>query len=202
MKEVTANQVAKTVFAQTDVNIKNLEDSQKLNFENIQETARIQREEMQRAQKLQTETNFMGTHALNQQTEVLKKSAESLGNMGDINTGSSSGGMNPAGMMTGMMMGGALGNQMAGMMNNLGQNMQNGQNVPPAPPQDLYYIAVEGQTKGPFNLNQLQGMVNSGEINKNSYLWKNGMDDWKLIMEIKELSNLFTSNPPPPPKFD
>ena len=43
----------------------------------MSEALRIQRE-AQRAQKLQTETNFMGAHQLNQQTDA-KTAAESLG---------------------------------------------------------------------------------------------------------------------------
>jgi membrane protease subunit (stomatin/prohibitin family) len=129
LKKITIDQQSKATIAQNDVSIKNLQDMQNINAGNMEETLRLQREEAQRAQKLQTETNFMGAHALNQQTDVLKTGAESLGNMS--NMGGGSGGMNPAGMMTGMMMGGAMGNQMAGMMNSMGQNMQNQQNKHP-----------------------------------------------------------------------
>jgi membrane protease subunit (stomatin/prohibitin family) len=144
LRKITAEQTMKTTVAQTDVNIKNLEDLQGINALNMEETLRVQREEAQRAQKLQTETNFIGAHALNQQTEVLKTGAESLGNMGNMDMGGGGGGMNPAGMMTGMMMGGAMGNQMAGMMNQMGQNMNQQQNTPPPPPQIQYSVSVNG----------------------------------------------------------
>ena len=62
LRKVTAEQTTKTILAQADVNIKNMEDMQNINAQNIDETLRIQREESQRAQKLQTETNFIGTH--------------------------------------------------------------------------------------------------------------------------------------------
>ena len=81
LRALTADNTARTMNAQTDVNIKNLQDTQTINAANMEETLRIQREEMQRAQRLQTETNFMGAHALDQQTEVLKTGAESLGQM-------------------------------------------------------------------------------------------------------------------------
>ena len=70
LRKVTSEQQTKTIVAQTDINIKDLADTQRINAENKQETLRIQREESQRYQKLQTETNFMAAHALNQQTEV------------------------------------------------------------------------------------------------------------------------------------
>ena len=196
LRKVTAEQTTKTTVAQTDVNIKNLNDMQAINALNMEETLQIQREEAQRAQKLQTETNFIGAHALNQQTEVLKTGAESLGQMGNIGGG---GGMNPAGMMTGMMMGGAMGNQMAGMMNNMGQNMNQQQNTPPPPPTIAYSVSVNGQTAGPFNLQQLQQMVQNGQLTQNTHVWKQGMAGWEVAGNVQELASLFGAVPPPPP---
>lgn len=197
LRKVTAEQTTKTTIAQTDINIKNMSDMQGINALNMEETLRIQREEAQRAQKLQTETNFIGAHALNQQTDVLKTGAESLGNMGNMDLGG--GGMNPAGMMTGMMMGGAIGNQMAGMMNNMGQNMNQQQNTPPPPPTIAYSVSVNGQTAGPFNLQQLQQMVQNGQLTQNTHVWKQGMAGWEVAGNVQELSSLFGAVPPPPP---
>ncbi|MCZ2130481.1 MAG: SPFH domain-containing protein [Bacteroidia bacterium] len=199
LRKVTAEQTTKTTVAQTDVNIKNMSDMQGINALNMEETLRIQREEAQRAQKLQTETNFIGAHALNQQTDVLKTGAESLGNMGNMDLGGGGGGMNPAGMMTGMMMGGAMGNQMAGMMNNMGQNMNQQQNTPPPPPTIAYSVSVNGQTAGPFNLQQLQQMVQNGQLTQNTHVWKQGMAGWEVAGNVQELASLFGAVPPPPP---
>jgi hypothetical protein len=195
LRKVTAEQTTKTTIAQTDVGIKNLQDMQNINAVNMEESLRIQREEAQRAQKLQTETNFIGAHGLNQQTDVLKTAASNLGNMGTVGGT----GMNPAGMMTGMMMGGAMGTQMAGMMNNMGQQMQNQQNVPPPPPQIQYSVAVNGQTMGPFNMQQLQQMVQNGQLTASTHVWKQGMAGWDAAGNVSELSSLFGSMPPPPP---
>jgi membrane protease subunit (stomatin/prohibitin family) len=197
--KVTRDQQEKTFVAQTDVSIKNMADMQGINALNMEETLRIQREEAQRAQKLQTETNFIGAHALNQQTDVLKTGAESLGNMGNMDLGGGGGGMNPAGMMTGMMMGGAMGSQMAGMMNNMGQNMNQQQNTPPPPPTIAYSVSVNGQTAGPFNLQQLQQMAQNGQLTQNTHVWKQGMAGWEVAGNVQELSSLFGAVPPPPP---
>ncbi|MDP4761155.1 MAG: SPFH domain-containing protein [Crocinitomicaceae bacterium] len=194
---VTRDQQAKTLSAQTDVNIKNLNDMQEINAQNMADTLQIQREEAQRAQKLQTETNFMGAHALNQQTDVLKTAASSLGEMG--NMGGAGGGMNAAGMMTGMAMGGAMGGQMAGMMNQMGQTMNQAQNTPPPPPQIQYNVSLNGQTAGPFNMQQLQQMVQSGQLTTNTHVWKQGMTNWELAGNVQELTALFGAVPPPPP---
>ena len=190
--------------AQTDVNIQNMQDMQAINKDNMSETLRIQREEAQRAQRLQTETNFIGAHAINQQTEVLKTGAQNLGQMGSMNMGGSgdSGGMNPAGMMTGMMMGGAMGQQMAGMMNNMGQNMQNGMNQPPQMPNVQYFVALNGQQSGPFNMQQLQQMAQNGQLSQQTYVWKQGMANWNIAGNVQELIPLFAPPMPgatPPP---
>ncbi len=199
LRSVTSDLQAQTLKAQTEVNIKNLQDTQAINAENMQESLRIQREEAQRAQRLQTETNFIGAHALNQQTSVLKAGAESLGNMG--NMGDGGGGMNAAGMMTGMIMGGAMGNQMAGMMNNMGQTMQNSMNTPPPPQPSNYMIAINGQQSGPFTIPQLQQLLQQGQINAQTYVWKQGMAGWELASNVAELAPLFAgpATPPPPP---
>lgn len=205
LRQLTAGNTARTMNAQTDVNIQNLKDTQRINAENMEETLRIQREEAQRAQRLQTETNFIGAHSLDQQTEVLKTGAQSLGQMGSMDMGShGSGGMNPAGMMTGMMMGGAMGQQMAGMMNNIGQNMQQAMNTPPPMPNVQYHVSVNGAQAGPFNMQQLAQMAQNGQLTKQTYVWKQGMANWEFAGNVPELESLFappvpSSMPPPPP---
>lgn len=202
LRRITAEQQTKTIEAQTDINIKNLSDTQRINAENMEETLRIQREEMQRAQRLQSETNFLGAHALNQQTSVLQTAAENLGAMGSVNGGN--GGMNPAGMMTGMMMGGAMGGQMANMVNNMGQQMQQSMNTPPPIPNVVYYVSVNGAQSGPFTLQQMAQMVQMGQLTPQSYVWKQGMSAWDVAGNQTDLAVLFAppapgAVPPPPP---
>lgn len=197
VKSLTGDITAQTITAQADLSIKNMNDMQAINSVNVQDTLRIQREEMQRAQRLQTETNFMGAHALDQQTSVLQTAASNLGQMSTM-TGGSSSAMNPAGMMTGMMIGGSMGGQMAGMMNNMGQQMQNAMQAPPPIPQVQYFIAMNGQQIGPFTIPQLQQMVTSGQMNSQSYVWKQGMNAWEIAGNVQELSILFVSPTPPP----
>lgn len=200
LKSVTKDITARTTQAQAEVNIKNLQDTQRINAENMEESLRIQREEAQRAQRLQTETNFMGAHTIDVQANVLKTGAQSLGQMGSFNAGSGgSGGMNPGGMMAGMMMSGAMGQQMAGMMNNLGQQMQNGINTPPPMPNVQYHISVNGQQMGPFQMPQLQQMAQSGQLTQQTYVWKPGMANWEFAGNVPELASLFSMGTPPPP---
>lgn len=201
VRQLTAGNTARTMNAQTDVNIQNLKDMQVINTENVAESMRIQREEAQRAQRLQSETNFLGAHSIDKQAEVLKAAAESLGQMGTMNLGNGDGGgFNPAGMMTGMMMGGAMGQQMAGMMSQMGQAVQGGMNTPPPMPNVQYFTAVNGQQAGPFTLQQLQILVGNGQLTKQTYVWKQGMANWDFAENVPEVATLFgTITPPPPP---
>lgn len=193
LQQVAGKQEEKMIDTQTNINLENLE-----------ETLRINREEHQRAQKLQTETNYIGTHALNQQTEVLKTAATSLGEMGNMGTGENIG-MNPANMMVGMMMGGAIGGQMANMMNTMGQgmnqNIQQQMQTPPPPPVMQYWVIVEGQQNGPFNPEQLLQLYQASRITRKTYVWKQGMSNWEPLENVQELNNLFKpgENVPPPP---
>ncbi|WP_213524091.1 SPFH domain-containing protein [Nonlabens sp.] len=200
LRKVTAEQTTKTVGAQTDVNIKNLQDTQEINATNMEETLRIQREEAQRAQKLQTEGQNISVHQLNQQTEVAKTAAESMGKMGSGGGSGGGGGMmDPGSMMASMAMGGAVGSGMAGAVGGMMQGMNEQKQTPPPPPQVQYNISVNGQQSGPFGWQQLQQMIQSAQITKDTYVWKQGMAGWEVAGNVQELANLFGAVPPPPP---
>ena len=204
---VTRDIAARTTQAQADVSIKNMQDTQAINAANMEETLRIQREEAQRAQKLQTEGSNFAVHQLNRQADVAMAAADAMGKMGETGAAgmdSGNGAMNPGAMMAGMMMGGAVGGQMAGMVGNMMQGMQQSGmpgTVPPPPPAVLYSIAVNGQATGPFDMGTLVKMAQSGQITRQSHVWKQGMSAWAAAGTVQELSPLFATgfSPPPPP---
>lgn len=194
------NKQHQQIGLQYDVNMQNMVDMQSIGAENMSESLRIQREETQRRQKLDTETAYLGAHQLNIQGDVAKTAAESLGMM-NANMGfGDGGGINPAGMMTGMMMGGAVGGGMANMMGNMMQGMNQAQ--PPAPPTGAiaqYHVVINGQQSGPYNMAQLQQLVQNGQLAPNTYVWKQGMSGWDFASNVPELRSLFGAVPPPPP---
>lgn len=200
LKGLTFGIVSRTVKAQADTNIRNMEQMQEWNAENVRATMAIQRDEMQRAQRLQTETAYMSAHALDQQAEVGKQFASAMGQSGAMNAGG--GQLNPAGMMTGMMMGGAMGQQMAGMMNQMGQmanqGMQQANQKPPQVPQRSFYVLIDGQQSGPYEVQQLSQFVTAGQFTPDSYVWANGMEKWDFAKNT-ELRSLFAAVPPVPP---
>lgn len=174
--------------------------------------AEIDTEQYERVSKLSAESQFIQAHAINQQADVLKTAAHSMGQMGGMDLGGG-GGMNPAGMMMGMAMGGAMGSQMAGMMNGFGQQAQpqqpqqpqqappmpGGAPVPPSMPSVQYMVAINGQQYGPYNMQQIQQMAQSGQINAQVLVWAQGMPQWIAAGSVPELAQLFGATPPPMP---
>ena len=213
---VTQTLTAETVKAQAEVNIKNLHDMQRINAQNMEETLRIQREEAQYAQRKQTQSANFAAYQMEQQAAVGLAGAQALGQMGANGTTEMPGGgtMNPAAMMAGMAMGGAIGQNMAGMINGMMQNVgspqqmnaQNRQEMTPPPiPVSVYHVAMNGKATGPFNMQMLVQMACAGTLTPDSLVWKPGMDNWAKAGTVQELQTVFnratsfTSNIPPIP---
>lgn len=170
------------------------------------ERLRIQREEGQYAMHKQTQTANIGAFQVEKQAEVGVAGAQALGQMGangagDVNLGGGGDGFNMAAMMASMAVGGSVGQNIAGTMNNMmsgmGQAAQPGA-VPPPIPVIAYYVAVNGQATGPFDLSTLAQMASSGQLTADSLVWKSGMAQWAKAGAIDELKNLFSEVPPIP----
>ena len=171
------------------------------------ERLRIQREEGQYAMHKQTQTANIGAFQVEKQAEVGVAGAQALGQMGangagDVSLGGSGEGFNMAAMMASMAVGGAIGQNIAGAMNNMmgGINQQITPGaVPPPIPTVAYHVAVNGQATGPFDLSVLTQMAAAGQLTADSLVWKNGMAQWAKARTVDELKNLFTNVMPPIP---
>jgi len=92
---------------------------------------------------------------------------------------------------------------MGGMMNQMGQNMQMGMQQPPAMPQSMYYVNINNQQAGPFNMQQMAQMAQAGQVTPQSYVWKQGMPQWDTAGNVAELQSIFApAMPPMPPMPD
>ena len=213
LKAVTQDLTTATVRAQTQTKIKDMQDMQRIKVINLEETMRIQREEAQYAQHKQTQMANFAAFQMDHQAEVGIAGAEALGQMG-TNSGtemSSSSGINPATMMSGMIMGVTIGQNLAGMMGNMMQGL-NGkrqsdtitfQGIPSPPmPNSEYYVVENGRAIGPFDLNKLSQLVATGTVTKSSLVWKQGMSEWVKAATVKELQPLFGLAIPPIPDED
>ena len=208
LRSVTQDVSTATVQAQTVANVKNIRDMQQINAENVQETLRIQREEGQYAQHKATQTDNLVAFQTEAQRDVGVAGANALGQMGangagGVDLGAGGAGFNPAAMIAGMAVGGAIGQNISGTMNTMmsGANQQpvNG-TVPPPIPTTVYYIAVNGQANGPFDLNVLKQMATKGQVSPDSLVWKAGMTEWAKVGTMNELRTFFNLMPPIPPE--
>ncbi len=171
------------------------------------ERLRIQREEGQYAMHKQTQTANIGAFQVEKQAEVGIAGANALGQMGANGAGGvdlgGNAGFNPAAMMAGMAVGGAVGQNIAGSMNNMMAGMNQPQQAvnmaPPPIPVVSYHIAINGQTSGPFDMNTLTQMVSTGQLTAATLVWKNGMSEWSRADMVDELKVLFVNQMPPVP---
>ncbi len=111
-----------------------------------------------------------------------------------------------AGAGMGMGMGFVMAQQMGQMMNphhsqqnaNAGSPAQSPAAPPPIPQAIQYFYVVNGSQSGPVSYQQLQSFFASRTINKESLIWKQGMQEWKALKEIEELKAFLGGNTPPP----
>ena len=174
------------------------------------ERLRIQREEGQYAQHKQTQSANLGAFQVEKQAEVGVAGALALGQMGangasDVNLSGGGDGFNMAAMMASMAVGGAVGQNIAGAMNNMmgsiNQQTTPGA-VPPPIPTVAYHVAVNGQATGPFDISALAQMATAGQLTADSLVWKNGMAQWAKAGTVDELKNLFANAMPPIPPIE
>ncbi len=54
-----------------------------------------------------------------------------------------------------------------------------------------WFAMVKGRQSGPIPSKDLQSGVKAGEIGRRTYVWREGMTDWKRVEELPELSWIF-----------
>lgn len=203
---VTKDVATATVKAETEAKVKDIAAKQRIEAEHYEESLRIQREEGQYAQHKQTQSANIGAFQVEKQAEVGVAGANALGQMGangagDMNLSGGGTGFNMAAMMASMAVGGAVGKNIAGSMDNMmsrmNQSVQNNM-APPPVPVIAYNVAVNGRATGPFELSILEQMVISGQLTKDSLVWKSGMTEWVKAGMVEELKSMFSTIPPIP----
>ena len=212
LMSVTKDLVGATAKAEAEAKIKDITDKQRIEVENYEETLRIQREEEQYAQHMHTRTTNFDAYQVEKQAEVGIAGANALGQMGtnragdvSIGGGGDGTGFNMAAMMASMAVGGAVGQNIAGAMNNMmgGINQQTTPGaVPPPIPTVAYHVVANGQATGPLDISVLAQMATAGQFTADSLVWKNGMAQWAKAGTVDELKNLFANAMPPIPPIE
>ena len=210
LMSVTKDVASATVKAEAEAKVKDIHDKQRIEAENYEEMLRVQREESQYAQHKATQSTNLGAFQVEKQSEVGVAGANALGQMGANGAGSidldgNGGGMgfNPAAMMASMAVGGVVGQNIAGSMNNImsgmNQSVQNNMTPPPVPTV-AYNVAINGQATGPFDLATLQQMAIAGQFTGSSLVWKSGMPAWVAAETVDELKEVLANAMPPIPQ--
>lgn len=124
-------------------------------------------------------------YQMNRTFGVLDKAAANEGEGGSM-----------IGMGIGLGAGVGVGNQMGAIAT---QAMTVGSMPPPLPQTFMYYIAINGQQQGPFDMNAIIGFIQNQQINMETLVWKQGMPSWSKISALSEFASFFSLTPPPIP---
>ncbi|MHC1694040.1 MAG: SPFH domain-containing protein [Eubacteriales bacterium] len=196
---VTKDIAGATAQAQAQAKIKDIADKQRIEVEHYEGTLRIQREEGQYAQHKLVQTSNIAAYQTEAQTLVGIAGANALGKMGGngaggVDLGGNGAVFNPAAMMAGIAVGGVIGQNIAGTMNNMMSGV-NGQTalgvVPPPIPTIAYHVAVNGQETGPYDFATLIKMAAAGQLTSDSLVWKVGMSEWVRAVSVADFKGLF-----------
>ncbi len=106
---------------------------------------------------------------------------------------------NPGGGGASEGLGLGIGLAMANRMMPMGGMAGGGSTAMPPPPQAAWHIAANGQTQGPFSLEQMAAGIASGQVKPDTVVWTAGMSGWLAANQVSMLSNYFAANTPPPP---
>jgi len=141
---------------------------------------------LKEAKDLAAKVRIIGrdVYQMDRSFDVLDKAAQ--------NEGGTVGNLMGAGIGLGVGLG--AGNQMGNITNNLNTNTP-----PPLPALTEFFVLLNNQQNGPFNLDKLKELIINGTIKKETLIWKTGMANWDNASNQSDLAILFNSTPPPPP---
>lgn len=93
----------------------------------------------------------------------------------------------------------------AGILSAAGQQGQ-----PPAagaartagPPAVTYQVFLDGESKGPFTLDELRAMAAEGKLHAGIFVWKVGLVEWTLANAVPEVAAFVPAAPAPAPESE
>lgn len=104
--------------------------------------------------------------------------------------------------MAGAAMGIGAGIGLGNVAATLAQNMINTQSAdtpPDLPKPKMYYLAIDGQKQGPFEMSMVEQKYNSHIIDDNTLVWTKGMPQWMKLSACADFNSLCSDCPPPIP---
>jgi hypothetical protein len=103
------------------------------------------------------------------------------------------------GLGAGLAMGANMINQVGGAFGGAAAAGGSAAMPPPLPTAVAFHVAINGQQAGPFDLMALQAQATSGNLKRDTLVWKAGMAQWTAAGTVPELGGLFANVPPPIP---
>ena len=102
------------------------------------------------------------------------------------------------GDMIGMGAGIAMGQTMA---DTLSKKKIDKHTPPPIPERNsiMYYLALNDEREGPYDIRTIQLFISEKKLQKNTLVWREGLEDWVEAYSI--LEKHFNATPPPLPKI-
>lgn len=70
---------------------------------------------------------------------------------------------------------------------------------PPLPVPDQWFLGINGQQVGPYDVAGLVAQVSAGALTSTTLVWKQGMAQWTPAGQVPELASILGSTPPPLP---
>ena len=193
LRALTQGQAAEMSQTQHKINMDQMKAQSQLNIDAMRETqkqdlynrgANLDMDRQMRAQDIKDRGEKMriqrdlGEKAYNAQIDEMQKSGRmAMGGM--PNMGQPVGGFNPSGI------------------NGIGGPKPAAQ-VPPQIPQVSIYVAIGGQTQGPFDYNMLKEMVRTGGLTAQTLVWKEGIN-WTPAIQVPEVASILNAPQTPPP---
>jgi membrane protease subunit (stomatin/prohibitin family) len=141
---------------------------------------------LKEAKDLAAKIQILGrdVYQLDRSFGVLDKAAENEGGI--------------ASTLAGAGLGFGMGTGLAGQMSQISGNL-NSSTPPPIPESFSYHIVINNSQSGPFNLQQINQLFQSGQISTESLVWKPGMSTWECLKNQQELAEVVKNIPPPLP---
>jgi hypothetical protein len=104
---------------------------------------------------------------------------------------------NPSGGGAAEGMGMGMGFAMAGRMMNPTSGVPGAPATPP-PLSPVWHVAVGGETRGPYSIQQVVAGITGGQISAESMVWTPGMQGWSRADQVAQLQGYFQAIAPPP----
>lgn len=102
-----------------------------------------------------------------------------------------------AGVGAGLGAGMTMARQMASAMNAPAGGA--GAIPPPLPGAAGFFIALNGQQSGPFDMAALADHARAGRLTRDTLVWRQGMGEWTAAGQVSDLSGVLSAVPPPLP---